>query len=123
MTLDTNWCEKAIQLLIKARGISSGNTGSTPHFESGESPVSHESSKIPILTWHMHRKAYGDQANDQTAISTNTILQKNVFSICIVRKYNFKKLKENFEFFQGTVSRVLISESLYPLSFQPFPGD
>jgi hypothetical protein len=49
MTLDTNWCEKAIQLLIKARGSSWGNTGSTPHFESGESPVSHESSKIPIL--------------------------------------------------------------------------
>jgi hypothetical protein len=48
MTLDTNWCEKAIQLLIKARGSSWGNTGSTPHFESGESPVSHESSKIPI---------------------------------------------------------------------------
>jgi hypothetical protein len=49
MTLDTSWCEKAIQLLIKARGSSWGNTGSTPHFESGESPVSHESSKIPIL--------------------------------------------------------------------------
>jgi hypothetical protein len=48
MTLDTNWLEKAIQLLIKARGSSWGNTGSTPHFESGESPVSHESSKIPI---------------------------------------------------------------------------
>jgi hypothetical protein len=48
MTLDTYWCEKAIQLLIKARGSSWGNTGSTPHFESGESPVSHESSKIPI---------------------------------------------------------------------------
>jgi hypothetical protein len=29
MTLDTNWCEKAIQLLIKARGSSWGNTGST----------------------------------------------------------------------------------------------
>jgi hypothetical protein len=51
MTLDTNWCEKAIQLLIKARGSSWGNTGSTPHFESGESPVSHESSKIPIPMW------------------------------------------------------------------------
>jgi hypothetical protein len=49
MTLDTKGCEKAIQLLIKARGSSWGNTGSTPHFESGESPVSHESSKIPIL--------------------------------------------------------------------------
>jgi hypothetical protein len=49
MTLDTNSCEKAMQLLIKARGSSWGNTGSTPHFESGESPVSHESSKIPIL--------------------------------------------------------------------------
>jgi hypothetical protein len=48
MTLDTNRFEKAIQLLIKARGSSWGNTGSTPHFESGESPVSHESSKIPI---------------------------------------------------------------------------
>jgi hypothetical protein len=48
MTVDTNWCEKAIQLLIKARGSSWGNTGSTPYFESGESPVSHESSKIPI---------------------------------------------------------------------------
>jgi hypothetical protein len=50
MTLDTNRCEKAIQLLIKARGSSWGNTGSTPHFESGESPVSHESSKMPILS-------------------------------------------------------------------------
>jgi hypothetical protein len=49
MSLNTNKCEKAIQLLIKARGSSWGNTGSTPHFESGESPVSHESSKIPIL--------------------------------------------------------------------------
>jgi hypothetical protein len=48
MPLDTNRCEKAIQLLIKARGSSWGNTGSTPHFESGESPVSHESSKIPV---------------------------------------------------------------------------
>jgi hypothetical protein len=51
MTLDTNWCEKVIQLLIKARGSSWGNTGSTPHFESGESPVSHESSKIPIRVY------------------------------------------------------------------------
>jgi hypothetical protein len=51
MPLDTYRCEKAIQLLIKARGSSSrGNTGSTPHFESGESPVSHESSKMPIQT-------------------------------------------------------------------------
>jgi hypothetical protein len=30
MTLDTNWCEKAKQLLIKARDSSWGNTGSTP---------------------------------------------------------------------------------------------
>jgi hypothetical protein len=56
MTLDINWCEKAIQLLIKARCSSWGNTGSTPHFESGESPVSHESSKIPIqvIPHHHH---------------------------------------------------------------------
>jgi hypothetical protein len=39
MPLDKIRCEKAIQLLIKARGSSRGNTGSTPHFESGESPV------------------------------------------------------------------------------------
>jgi hypothetical protein len=38
MTFDTILREKAIQLLIKARGSSRGNTGSTPHFESGESP-------------------------------------------------------------------------------------
>jgi hypothetical protein len=49
MPIDTDKGEKAIQLLIKARGSSRGNTGSTPHVESGESPVSHESSKIPIL--------------------------------------------------------------------------
>jgi hypothetical protein len=29
---DTIKCEKAIQLLIKARGSSRGNTGLTPHF-------------------------------------------------------------------------------------------
>jgi hypothetical protein len=48
MPKDIIMYEKAIQLLIKARGSSRGSTGSTPHFESGESPVSHERSKIPI---------------------------------------------------------------------------
>jgi hypothetical protein len=49
MPIDSIDSEKAIQLLIKTRGSSRGNTGSTPHFESGESPVSHERSKIPLL--------------------------------------------------------------------------
>jgi hypothetical protein len=48
MPIDNTGEQKQIQLLIKARGTSRGNTGSTPHFESGESPVSHERSKIPI---------------------------------------------------------------------------
>jgi hypothetical protein len=48
MPTDTIWVKKQVQLLIKASGSSRGNTGLTPHFESGESPVSHERSKIPI---------------------------------------------------------------------------
>jgi hypothetical protein len=61
MPIDTINCEKAIQLLIKTRGSSRGNTGSTPHFESGESPVSHEGSKIPLLVF-MPKYSIDDQS-------------------------------------------------------------
>jgi hypothetical protein len=74
MPLDTNKCEKAIQLLIKARGSSWGNTGSTRGRKNREYLATFPSELHCV---RMHSSV----ANSWKGLPVNFVIQRRRFDI------------------------------------------